>query len=149
MSNLQIEPPGIYFVTLPFSAAGGYPTPGTGFIDNFPVNLPARYTRVCKLSTDDATGWPINNIFLHWQPFNDAIGSGNNATGRLIQLGGQPNVFPLELGAQSEQWRKYHFPCGIPATCFLSADWQGAGTHNDVIAFYNNDFDVDLVFKGV
>lgn len=143
----RITPPNIFTVQLLFSAAGGFPTPGTGFINNFPVTLPAKFTRVCKMTSNDPTAWPINNIFMHFTPFTDAT-VGNPATGRLLGLGAQTDAFPLELQS-GFQWRKYKFACGIPTQIYLSADFQGTGTHTDNIAFFNDDVDVENVMRGL
>lgn len=142
--NLPVYGPGIVYVPLVFDPAGGYPISGTGFISNLPVKLNGLYRNVQILCTNQATTNPENNIFLHFAPFVDNLGSTNASTGRLIQLGAQVNVFPLEIGVSCRQYRKYRFACGIPQNVFLSGDFQGTGNNTKMVAFYNDDLDVTV-----
>lgn len=144
-----LKPPQIFIVQLAFNGVtGGFPIAGTGLISNFPVTLPAKFTRVAKLNSNEATTWPVNNIFMHFTPFTDTLGAGNAATGRLLQLGSQVDAFPLELGEGINFVRKYKFSCGIPTSIYLSADFQGTGNYTNNIAFWNDDFDYDQYERG-
>lgn len=124
--------PDVYFVLLNFVSA---------FVDNQSVQLPKKYTKCCKLSSNLTTNWPQNNVFLHFNKFTDTLLTGNNTQGRLLQLGGVPWVFPLELATRGGLY-VYRIGSGFPSTVYLSADYQGNGAYTDVIAFFGDDVDI-------
>lgn len=137
MANLQISPPDVFFVAMFFDPSG------VGYVDNQIVNLPKKYTRCKKISTTLSSVWPINNIFLHFNPFIDSQ-TANTTIGRLLCLGGQPNVFPLEWGAGIAKLYTLKFDCGFPLQVYLSGDYQGDGAHRDMFIFYNEGVDIDI-----
>lgn len=127
----QIAIPDVFFFPLNFVAA---------FLDNIPVTLPKRFTKCCKLNSSLGATWPQNNIFLHFQPFNDS-GTGTAGQGRLKQLGCVPWVLPLELATRNGLFL-YRFESGFPTQLYLSADYQGNGPYTDIIAFFGDDVDI-------
>ena len=122
-----------------------YDSSGFGFIANLSVLLTQPWKRCFKIGSGSPTASTyVNNIFLHFYSItrNDAV-FGNSA-GLLSVAGNLPNAWPLEnrLTNNRMNWK---FKNGLPMTVLLSADYQGDGTHTDLVCFCNDDINMDEI----
>lgn len=136
-SVIQKPAPDVYYAVLNFDPA--LVPPDQPFPINFPVTTPKSYKYCMKVGTTVPGGWD-NNIFLHFQKYNDDPTT-SGFTGRILQLGAQPGFIMLTQTLFNFN-RKVYAKCGLPTTLFFSCDFQGIGAYKDLIAFWDDDFDL-------
>jgi hypothetical protein len=121
-ARLQINDPGIAFVTIQKIALGGA-------VADLPLNLPFPCNWIMVASID-----PVHvsdSLYLHFKPLYKAYGGGNGVT-----VVGNENWLPMQsqTATQNKTGIGYRFTNPLPINCYLDIG-QEAGGGNYFITF--------------